>query len=256
MNDSELSIPEEILPEVLALAARLYSEQKQGRSAEALAANGEVVAEGDIPPALIRQAFREIQAQRFTARKRPKKLQVWQKKLAGILGWAGVVAGFWGFGSWNALAWGEREVEAAWLQVENQLARSVDLIPKLANAAPARAKKEKLFVDLLVQSRQRYLQAQGKSEKIEAIAALSLAVMRLNRYIKNNPQGQFDPLFLYLQNQLAERENSFSEARSRYNRAVEAYSEQLQSFPNNLTATFFGFEPQPLLPEIKKSVKN
>lgn len=252
MNDSDTQIPEDMLPEVLALAARLYSEQKQGCSIA-----GEVGADGEIPPALIRQAFREIQAQRFTARKRPKKLQLWQKKLAGILGWGGVVAGFWAIGSWNSLAWGQREVEAAWMQVENQLSRRVDLIPKLANAAPVGAKQEKQLVALLVQARQRYLQAHGKSEKIAAIAELSLAINRLNTYINANPKRQSEVLFFHIQNQLAETENSFFEARSRYNQAVEAYNKQVQSFPNNLTAKFFGFKTQFFLDaDIKKSVKN
>lgn len=70
MSDPESRIPEEIAPEVFALAARYYADVRQGFSASELVAAGSEV---DIPAEFI-QAIQEIQTQQLQKLEQQKVL--------------------------------------------------------------------------------------------------------------------------------------------------------------------------------------
>lgn len=62
-------IPEQITPEVFALASRLYAQKNQEFSLEELVKAG---AEAQIPAEFIQQAVQQIQAKHLQAQKRQK----------------------------------------------------------------------------------------------------------------------------------------------------------------------------------------
>lgn len=80
MNPLPARIPDELVPEVFALAAQLYAQQTQGYTLDELMLVG---AEARIPPEFIQQALEQIQAKR-------KQQQIQRFWLWGIL--AGTIA--------------------------------------------------------------------------------------------------------------------------------------------------------------------
>lgn len=239
MNNPEVRIPEDIAPEVLALASRYYARSTQSYSLSELMQAG---AEVQIPAEFIEQAIREIQAQqvqKLELQKRSRHMrQILLKIGAGVV----AVSALWSIWTYNSLSSNASNVEAAWAQVENQLQRRADLIPNLVSVTQAYAKHEQELVSLLVKSRETYLQAVTPNEKAGAIAQVNQAINRFSNYAAANPQLQFSQLFINLQYEITGTENRIAVERMRYNKAVQSYNQQIQQFPNSVLAKTFGFK--------------
>ena len=128
--------------------------------------------------------------------------------------------------------------------MENQLQRRADLIPNLVSVTQAYAKQEKELVALLVRSRQAYLEATTPNQKAATTVQINQAIDRFRDYAATNPQLQSSQLFTNLQYELTGTENRLAVERMRYNQAVQAYNQKVQSLPNSLVANTFGFEKQ------------
>ncbi|PMB53921.1 hypothetical protein CEN39_01830 [Fischerella thermalis CCMEE 5201] len=241
MNNPDKRIPEEIAPEVLELASRYYANHTQSYSASELVAAGKEV---DIPAEFIQQAIQDVQAKHKQQQEEQKRLAHLRQRLL-IVG-AGIVAALtvWCGWTYNSLQSSSTRVEAAWAQVENQLQRRADLIPNLVSVTQAYAKQEKELVALLVRSRQAYLEATTPNQKAAATVQINQAIDRFRDYAATNPQLQSSQLFTNLQYELTGTENRLAVERMRYNQAVQAYNQKVQSFPNSLVANTFGFEKQ------------
>ena len=74
---------------------------------------------------------------------------------------------------------------------------------------------------------------------------LTGALSRLIAVTENYPQLKSDQQFRDLQTQLEGTENRIAVARSRYIQAVQQYNVTVKSFPGNLTAKAFGYQPKP-----------
>jgi len=81
MNNPEVRIPEDIAPEVLALASRYYASQTQSYSVSELV---EAASEVQIPAEFIEQAIREIQAQREQKREQQKRARRMRQMLLKV----------------------------------------------------------------------------------------------------------------------------------------------------------------------------
>jgi len=239
MNNPDKRIPENIAPEVLELAARNYANHTQSYSASELVAAGEEV---DIPAKFVQQAILDVQAKHKQQQQQQQHLAHLRQKL--LIAGTGVVAALsvWSIWTYNSISSSYSRVEAAWAQVENQLQRRADLIPNLVNVTQAYAKQEQELVNLLVRSRQTYLQATTPDEKVAATVQVNQAIGRFRDYATVNPQLQSSQLFTNLQYELTGTENRLAVERMRYNQAVQAYNQQIQSFPNVLVANTLGFE--------------
>ncbi|MBW4562459.1 MAG: LemA family protein [Mojavia pulchra JT2-VF2] len=239
MNNQQKRIPEEIAPEVLELASRYYANHTQSYSASELVAAGQEV---DIPAEYIQQAIRDVQAKHKQQQEKQKHLAHLRQTLL-IFG-TGIVTALavWIAWTYNSIQSSSTRVEAAWAQVENQLQRRADLIPNLVNVTQAYAKQQKELVSLLVRSRQAYLQAATPNEKAATTVQINQAIDRFRNYAATNPQLQSSQLFINLQYELTGTENRLAVERMRYNQAVQAHNQKIQSFPNSLVANTFGFE--------------
>jgi LemA protein len=83
---------------------------------------------------------------------------------------------------------------------------------------------------------QKFQQVQGE---------LSSALSRLMAVSENYPNLKADTQFRDLQSQLEGTENRITVARQRYITAVQDYNVLARSFPTNLTAKMFGYQPKP-----------
>jgi LemA protein len=149
----------------------------------------------------------------------------------------------------------DEATKAAWSEVVNQYQRRSDLIPNLVNTVKGYAAHEKDTLEAVTRARaaatsfqitpevlnnpeafQKFQQVQGE---------LSSALSRLMAVSENYPNLKADTSFRDLQSQLEGTENRITVARQRYIAAVQEYNVLARSFPTNLTAKMFGYQPKP-----------
>ena len=152
----------------------------------------------------------------------------------------------WSGWTYNSLSNTESIADLAWAQVENQLQRRADLIPKLIQITEAYAQQEQELISLLVESRQTYLQASTSEDKLQSLQSLNRAIASFWNYAATNPQLRSSQLYNNLQYELTGTENRIAVERMRYNQAVKTYNQKNQQFPNFIAAHIFGFEKMPL----------
>lgn len=176
-------------------------------------------------------------------------------RLAGML-LAAVLAGSALSGcGYNEFQTKDEATKAAWSEVVNQYQRRADLIPNLVNTVKGYASHEKDTLEAVTRARaaatsfqitpevlnnpeafQKFQQVQGE---------LSSALSRLMAVSENYPNLKADTQFRDLQSQLEGTENRITVARQRYIASVQEYNVLARSFPTNLTAKMFGYQPKP-----------
>ncbi|RXZ36895.1 LemA family protein [Oxalobacteraceae bacterium CAVE-383] len=149
----------------------------------------------------------------------------------------------------------DEATKAAWSEVVNQYQRRADLIPNLVNTVKGYASHEKDTLEAVTKARAQATSFQITPEVLnnpEAFAKfqqvqgqLSSALSRLMAVSENYPQLKADTSFRDLQSQLEGTENRITVARQRYIASVQEYNVLARSFPSNLTAKVFGYQPKP-----------
>ncbi|WP_414530220.1 LemA family protein [Nodularia chucula] len=245
MNNPQQRIPEEVAPEVLELASRYYTEQTQGYSSAELIAAGKEV---DIPVEFIQQAIQDVKKREQEKQAAQKQSAKFRQKLLMIGASMVAVCAVWTGWTHNSIQSSNSKVDAAGAQVENQLQRRANLIPNLVNITQAYGTQEQELVALLERSRQAYLQAATPEQKADAITQINQAIESFTKYAAVNPQLQSSQLFTNLQYEITGTENRLAVERMRYNQAVQAHNQKIQSFPNSLVANIFGLQKQEFFP--------
>ena len=151
-----------------------------------------------------------------------------------LLGVAGVVL-------YNRLIRSRNRVDTAWSDIDVQLQRRHDLIPRLVAAVDQYAKYERATLEAVTElrheaMRQVDVRARGKAEE-----QLSAGVERLIALAEQYPDLKANENFLSLQNELVETENYLQFARRYYNGSVRDYNTMIESVPSNIVARMFGF---------------
>jgi LemA protein len=156
---------------------------------------------------------------------------------------------------YNTLQSNDEQVKSAWSEVLNQYQRRADLIPNLVNTVKGYAAQEQTVLLGVTQARAKVGSIQATPDMIEnpqalakfqaAQGQLSGALSRLLVVSENYPQLKSDQNFRDLQAQLEGTENRITVARNRYIKAVQDYNLSVRTFPNNLTASMFGFKVKP-----------
>jgi len=169
----------------------------------------------------------------------------------------------WGVITYNGLVGRRNRVDNAWKQIGVQLSRRHDLIPNLVETVKGAMEFERETLERVMSARARAVSAQERAtspsaagETIAAENALSGAVGRLFALMENYPQLKANENILRLQEELSTTENQIGFARQHYNDTVTDYNTRQQSFPGNLIAGFFAFQPAELFtaPESDKAV--
>lgn len=155
---------------------------------------------------------------------------------------------------YNTMQVKDEQVKSGWSEVVNQYQRRADLVPNLVNTVKAYAAHEKEVLTQVTEARARVGSIQATPEVLNdpqafsrfqaAQGELSNALSRLLVVSENYPQLKADAAFRDLQAQLEGTENRIAVARNRYIQAVQDYNVTVRTFPNNLTAKMFGYEPK------------
>ena len=149
----------------------------------------------------------------------------------------------------------DEQVKSAWSEVINQYQRRSDLIPNIVATVKGEANFEQETLTKVIEARAKATTVQVTPEtlnnpdalkKFQAVQGeLGSALSRLMVVSERYPTLQSNQGFRDLRVQLEGTENRITVARNRYIQAVQEYNVLARSFPSNLTAMVFGYQPKP-----------
>jgi LemA protein len=159
--------------------------------------------------------------------------------------------------AYNHLVAQREQVRAAWAQIDVLLKRRYDLIPNLVETVKGYAAHERQTLEAVIAARNQAVTAAGSGnpqQLSQAEGALTGALRQLFAVAEAYPDLKANTNFLELQRELTNTENTIGQGRQQYNALVASYNAAVLSFPNNLLAGPFGFQPQPFF-EIQDAVQ-
>ena len=160
---------------------------------------------------------------------------------------------FWVRGVYNSMVTQDESVKTAWSQVENQYQRRLDLIPNLVNTVKGYASHERATLEGVINARANAtkttidptnLNEETMKQFQAAQGELSSALSRLMVVVERYHDLKANQNFMELQAQLEGTENRISVERKRFNEVAQKYNTNIRSFPTNILAGMFGFQPK------------
>ncbi|HWP11599.1 MAG TPA: LemA family protein [Ramlibacter sp.] len=149
----------------------------------------------------------------------------------------------------------DEQTKSAWSEVLNQYQRRADLVPNLVATVKGEANFEQETLTKVIEARAKATAVQVSPETLnnpqafqrfqQAQGELSSALSRLLAVSERYPDLKANQSFRELRVQLEGTENRITVARNRYIQAVQEYNVLSRSFPTNLTAMVFKYEPKP-----------
>jgi LemA protein len=149
----------------------------------------------------------------------------------------------------------DEQTKSAWSEVVNQYQRRADLVPNLVATVKGEANFEQETLTRVVEARAKATSVQVTPEVLnnpeqfqrfqQAQGELSSALSRLLVVSERYPDLKANQGFRDLRVQLEGTENRITVARGRYIQAVQEYNVLARSFPSNLTAMVFNYDPKP-----------
>ena len=153
-----------------------------------------------------------------------------------------LIAG-WTVFAYNRLVRHVNLVREAWSGIDVQLKRRHNVIPNLVETVKGYADFESGLLEEITQLRARASVNTAIEDRQNDENALTGCLKSLFAVAEAYPQLQANKSFLDLQNQLVEIEDHLQMARRYYNGTVRDYNIHTESFPSNLIAKLFHFEP-------------
>jgi len=152
-----------------------------------------------------------------------------------------------GFGSYvsatNEMVQLNGDVNQSYSEVDVQQQRRLDLIPNLVASVKGYVKEEETVLTNVANARAGVIAAgSDRASSINANKQLDVAISPLLRLQEQYPDLKGNDQFMRLEDELAGTENRIGVARHRYNVALEAYDNDIQTFPNSYWAKMKGFK--------------
>ena len=148
----------------------------------------------------------------------------------------------------------DEQTSSAWSEVLNQYQRRADLVPNLVATVKGEASFEQETLARVIEARAKATSIQITPETLKdpqamqrfqaAQGELGSALSRLLVVSEQYPNLKANQGFADLRVQLEGTENRITVARNRYIQAVQGYNVLARSFPSNLTAMVFGYQPK------------
>jgi LemA protein len=146
--------------------------------------------------------------------------------------------------------------KSAWSEVLNQYQRRADLVPNIVATVKGEAAFEQDTLTKVIEARSKATSIQVTPETLnnpeafnkfqQAQGELSGALSRLMVVAERYPTLQANQAFRDLRVTLEGTENRITVARNRYIESVQSYNVLARSFPTNLTAKIFSYDPKPV----------
>jgi len=147
-----------------------------------------------------------------------------------------------GIAIYNRLIRSRNRVATGWSDIDVQLQRRHDLIPRLVTAVDQYAKYERATLEAVTELRAEAMRVADVRAKGKAEEKLSAGIGRIIALAENYPDLKANENFMKLQDELVETENYLQFARRYYNGSVRDYNTMTESVPSNIIAGQFNFE--------------
>ena len=147
----------------------------------------------------------------------------------------------WAIVIYNKLVRDKNRVLTAWSDIDVQLKRRHDLIPKLVDAVKQYADYESTTMQAITELRTASESSDDVTKISEYESALGAKVRNIIAIAEDYPDLKASESFLNLQNNLTEVENNIQYARRYYNGCVNNLNVRVDSFPDLFIARLFGF---------------
>jgi len=154
-----------------------------------------------------------------------------------------VVVLVWFIIIYNLFVRDKNRVLAAWSDIDVQLKRRHDLIPKLIDAVKQYAAYESSTLSAITMLRSESADASGIEKKGQIESQLSTKLHQLIALAEDYPDLKANQSFLDLQKNLTDVENHIQYSRRYYNGSVRNLNIRVDSFPDTLIARIFKFVP-------------
>ena len=151
----------------------------------------------------------------------------------------------WAIVVFNRLVRDRNLVKTAWSDIDVQLKRRYDLIPKLVAAVEQYARYEQSTLSTIIELRSRTQQAGDAGDRGAAESLLGGGLKKLIALAEAYPELKADQSFRQLQGELSDVEDHIQYARRFYNGTVRNLNTRIESFPDLLVARLFAFRQQP-----------
>jgi LemA protein len=150
-----------------------------------------------------------------------------------------IVAGIFLF---NRLVKDRNRVRSAWSDIDVQLTRRHDLVPRLVEAVKAYAGHERATMEAVTELRNQASVADRLVDKAGLEDQLEAGVHKLLLLAEAYPDLKANQNFLELQNELVEVEDHLQYARRFYNGAVRMLNTRVETIPDIAIAKIFHFQ--------------
>jgi len=163
--------------------------------------------------------------------------------MIAILGLTFLALLIWAVVSFNLLVSDRNRVSQSWSDVDVQLLRRHELIPRLVEIVKGYAGYERALLSNLAELRGQSLAAPSPAARSETEKSVTSNVGKLVALAEAYPDLKASDNFRDLHEKLVETENQLQYARRYYNGAVNLFNNRIQRFPDLLIAHTFGFTP-------------
>lgn len=172
----------------------------------------------------------------------PRPDQLWVPYVIGAAAYALVTLVCWVWAVFNGLVDLRNRVASAWSQVDVQLKRRFDLIPRLEGVVQGLAAHERAVQEgvALMRSQREATPPGVAGPDFQALGGRLIAIA------EQYPQLKADASFLKLQQELSDTEQRIALARGYYNEIATHYNTKLEVIPERYIAALGGMKPRAL----------
>jgi LemA protein len=157
---------------------------------------------------------------------------------------------------YNRLIRSRNRVDTAWSDIDVQLQRRHDLIPRLVTSVDQYAKYERATLEAVTALRAEAMRVADVGARGDVEERLSDGLGRLIAVAENYPDLKANENFLALQAELVETEDYLQFARRYYNGSVRDYNTMTATVPSNVIANMFNFEVRDFFQKASDDVAN
>lgn len=150
----------------------------------------------------------------------------------------------WFIITYNLFVRDKNLIKEAWSGIDVQLKRRHNLIPGLVETVKAYSTHERKLFNEVTEKRSKSEQIQNLKDKAAVETDISGMLKNLFLVVEDYPDLKANVNFLDLQSQLTDIEDQLQYSRRYYNGTVRNYNIKVESFPGNLIAGIFSFNPE------------
>jgi len=144
--------------------------------------------------------------------------------------------------SYNSFVKSRTQVEEDFADIDVQLKRRSDLISQLVEVVKGYAKHEEKVFEQVTQLRTQNINSQSVAEIAKRENQTTSLIGSLFAIAENYPVLKADKSYQSLMDNMKETENRIAFFRGEYNISVKKYNSKLQTFPNSIINSLFGFK--------------